>query len=362
MKKSVRIAALFAALLLCAGLLQGCAVPNGNVTEPTEHPQESEPIETPCESAAAPEISVSPVPTQDPNLAAVDLGEYRLEASGADDFPYLVRTPHIVWHIAADDMELLGKETYFAGLRKVLEVQEADIEDAIEALSGYLSEIPVINVYTDFSGRTPKGKAGKTLLGYYMGNRIDLYVNFSVASMALLHEYAHYLTLSCSTLRFAGGFWSEGIAEYLSRFVCKNRMARAAFSPEEVELYAKYGMTDADGNPDLGRIYRCGAESFRSGTMNGTSYYSVGQTNREMTQEQQEHPTLGSISYYEAGCFFNWLVERYGRDFVFTHLKCRQDEFADVFGEDFEILFIEWAAENRAWCEENGVQTVFSGQ
>ena len=134
MKKSVRIAALFAALLLCAGLLQGCAVPNGNVTEPTEHPQESEPIETPCESAAAPEISVSPVPTQDPNLAAVDLGEYRLEASGADDFPYLVRTPHIVWHIAADDMELLGKETYFAGLRKVLEVQEADIEDAIEAL------------------------------------------------------------------------------------------------------------------------------------------------------------------------------------------------------------------------------------
>ena len=40
---------------------------------------------------------------------------------------------------------------------------------------------------------------------------------------------------------------------------------------------------------------------------------------------------------------------------MFKHLTIGQGDFKDVFGEDFETLFFEWAADNDAWCNENGI-------
>ena len=75
-----------------------------------------------------------------------------------------------------------------------------------------------------------------------------------------------------------------------------------------------------------------------------------------MTERMLEHPTLTMLSYYEAGCFFDWLVERYGKELVFANMTIGQGEFREVFGEDFETLFFEWAADNQAFCEENGLK------
>ena len=84
---------------------------------------------------------------------------YALEPSeGA--YSYVVHTPHATWHLAAADIELFGEETFFEGLELILQNQEADFEDAIAALDGYLDEVPVIDIYTDFSGRTEQGKLG----------------------------------------------------------------------------------------------------------------------------------------------------------------------------------------------------------
>ena len=64
---------------------------------------------------------------------------------------------------------------------------------------------------------------------------------------------------------------------------------------------------------------------------------------------------LTMLSYQETVCFFDWLVKRYGKEFVFEHMTIGQGDFADVFGEDFETLFSEWAADNQAFCAENGL-------
>ena len=64
---------------------------------------------------------------------------------------------------------------------------------------------------------------------------------------------------------------------------------------------------------------------------------------------------LTTLSYHEAGCFFDWLAEHYGKDLVFSHMTIGQGDFKDVFGKDLETLFFAWAADNDAWCAENGI-------
>ncbi len=323
MKHSIRIAALLLALILCAGALSGCKAKERTVAGCTVE---------------------------------------KNEGRSAESYPYIARTPHATWYLAAADIEQMGEEAYFAGLETILTNQEADFSDAIAALDGYLKdEIPVIDIHTDFAAKTERAKwnkAGAYYLGPDMG--IYLYLNWDVAGYALLHEYSHYLTMECCTfeLRKDGGFWAEAIAEYITKFVCTNRMVQDVFSgltAEEQTIAQKRGLTDADGTVNQKKYYCYLAAYMRSGAAIGETYSAVSETPITLSERLIEHPMLTTISYFEAASFFDWLVEHYGEELVFNHLAIGQGDFKDVFGEDFETLFFAWAADNDAWCIENGI-------
>ena len=181
-----------------------------------------------------------------------------------------------------------------------------------------------------------------------------------MSGYALLHEYAHYLTYECCTfdLTPGGGFWAEAVAEYISRFVCENRMGRAVqygFDEESLAQAKQRGLLDADGTVNAKKLYCFEAAFMRSGAAIGEKYSAVSETPITMSERLIEHPMLTTISYFEAASFFNWLAEHYGKDLVFAHMTIGQEGFADAFGKDFETLFFEWAADNDAWCVANGI-------
>lgn len=270
-------------------------------------------------------------------------------------YAYVIHTPHATWHLAAADIELLGEEKFFEGLELFLENQEADFTDAIAALDGYLDEVPVIDIYTDLSGRTEQAKLG--VFGAYCRWNVPCIEVYQPdgAFEALLHEYVHYLTHCCMRCEIVGDFWSEAIAEYVSKFACKNRILHSAFTEEGKTIYAEHGFADGDGDPDLKKIYCAAAAAFRDGSMVGQTFTVVSQAPVQMTEQMVAHPMLTMLSYQEAACFFDWLIERYGRELVFANMTVGQEGFLDVFGKDFESLFFEWAADNDAWCIENGI-------
>lgn len=290
---------------------------------------------------------------------------YTLETNdgrSAASYPYIVRTPHATWYLAAADIELLGEEAFFAGLETILRSQEADFADAYAALDGYLSaEIASVEIHTDFAGNTERAKwnkAGAYYLGPEMG--IYLYNGWEMTSYALLHEYAHYLTYECCTfdLTPGGGFWAEAVADYVSRFACENRMGRAlqfGFDAESLAQAKQRGILDADGAVSPKKLYCFEAALMRSGAAIGQVYSAVSETPITQTEQILAHPMMTTLSYPEAAGFFNWLVEQYGREQVFTHMTIGQEDFAEVFGEGFETLFFRWAADNDAWCIENGI-------
>ena len=55
-------------------------------------------------------------------------------------YPYVVRTQSSIWYLAADDIELLGEEAFFAGLEEILGMVDLDFADAREALKDYMRE------------------------------------------------------------------------------------------------------------------------------------------------------------------------------------------------------------------------------
>ena len=323
MKNRIRIIALLLALILCIGTLSGCKAKARTVAG-----------------------------------FAVEENEGRSETS----YPYIVHTPHATWYLAAADIELLGEDAFFAGLENILTNQEADFSDAIAALSGYTKdEIPVIDVHTDFAAQTERAKWNKAG-AYYLGpdTGIYLYNGWDMACNALLHEYTHYLTMECCTFDLSkdGGFWAEAVAEYVSMFVCTNRMWRglqASLSEQDLKTAQKRGITDADGSLNAKKYYCYLAAYMRSGAAIGEKYSAVSETPITLSERLIEHPQPTTISYFEAGSFFNWLTEHYGKDLVFTHMTIGQEGFKEVFGEDFEALFFRWAADNDAWCTENGI-------
>ena len=279
---------------------------------------------------------------------------YAMEPSEGT-YAYVIHTPHATWHLAAADIELLGEEKFFEGLELFLENQEADFTDAIAALDGYLDEVPVIDIYTDLSGRTEEARLG--IFGAYCRWNVPCIEVYQPdgAFEGLLHEYVHYLTHCCMRCEIVGDFWSEAIAEYVSKFACKNRILHSAFTEEGRTIYAEHGFADADGDPDLKKIYCAAAAAYRDGSMVGQTFTVVSQASVQMTERMVEHPMLTMLSYQETACFFDWLVEHYGKDFVFANMTIGQGDFKDVFGEDFETLFFNWAADNQAFCEENGL-------
>lgn len=287
-------------------------------------------------------------------------GAYPVEKNTGDnaaDYPYVIHTPSAIWYLADADIKLQGREAYFENLDFILQNQEADFADAREALASWIwEEIPPVTIITDFAGLTEKqSMAGAS----YIGGKIYLYYNWDLAGYALLHEYVHYLTMTCTNEPASQGFYAEGIAEYFSRFVCTNRMCRdsfpRAYPDAQEEMRASPVWDPETDSVDLGRLYLAWAEAIRSPENDGIQYDTIGYAEITRTAEHRENPHLATLSYYETGSMMAYLVETYGEEAVFPYWGLDPYDMKAVFGKDFTELYWEWAAWNTRRCAELGL-------
>lgn len=280
----------------------------------------------------------------------------------ADQYPYLVRTPSAVWYLAAADIEQMGEEAFFAGLDRILKDQEEDFAEAQQVLSEYLmKEVPPVTIFTDFSGLSWIGEHHREEYGAFYsgtGNDISLFGNWEVAQLTLLHEYIHYLSIACFTVPITEGFWAEAVAEYVSMMKCENRMAREVnlgLDPESEAIMLALGAGDSENRIDMWRVYHGNAALVRSESAVGETYFSVSGEYITMTEEQLQHPRMSNMSYFEAACILEYLLEHYGEEKVFNHLNCGMYQTEQVYGMGFEELCAAWAKENEELCAELGI-------
>ena len=281
------------------------------------------------------------------------------EGDNAVSYPYVIRTPSAVWYLSAEDMAAQGGEAFFRGLERLLQDQEADFADARAVLAPYLQEeIPPIDIYTDFCGHAEES----AIFGaYYNANRreIRLFHNWDQAGYALLHEYVHYLTMSCSLRPSSATLFNEGVAEYVSCFACENRMMRASFSSvsaEELDFARRIGIWDEEADSvDLDRWYLYMAEKSRDPAIVGTKYTAVSGGLITRTEKINENPSFGNVSYYELGAMFAYLVDAYGEDAVFGNWDKELTDLPELFGKDFTGLYWDWLDWNRDQRESLGI-------
>lgn len=306
MKKEIRIVAWLLALLLLFGPFIGCSAGKQKyqVTENTEY--------------------------------------------NADVYPYVVKTASATWYLAKDDIELMGEDAFYEGLFALLDDAEEDFSDVRDALKGYIfEEIPPVEIYTDFSNQAP---ISETTAAYYnsMRNFIKLFYGWDAVRASLTHEYVHYLTIACADPATEYGFWVEGIAEYVSKFVCKNRLARSVncgFPQEDIEFARNNGAWDTEENClDLKRFYLGIGAIHSSEAMIGNSFYCVDCITIVKTERMLAEPEAHELSYFEACGMIAYLVETYGKDLVFTHWNIRPtpSRMEQAFGKTFVTLYHEW--------------------
>ena len=357
MKKTVRVAAALLALILCLACAACGGAAETSVGSPSPAPAEaSEEVHEPQQTAEDPEAQQT---EEAPSFPGLSWPVEAAEGPSAASYPYLVRTESAIWHLSTDDMELLGEEAYCKGLENLLQDQEADFAEAKTVLAPWIwEEIPPIDIFTDFCGHAE----GDEMFGaFYRGNNRDirLFHDWDVAARSLLHEYVHYLTFTCTDRRISEGLFSEGVAEYVSRFACRNRMDRnaskRALSPEELQLAAECHLLDEDGCMDPLRTYLYNAEMIRSPMALGAKYNTI--TNALMIRDERlnESPSYTTISYFEAGSFLAFLVDSFGEEQIFSHWDMDPFNLKEVFGKDFGELYREWAAWNIMQCNELGI-------
>ncbi len=357
MKKTIRAAAALLALILCLT----CTACGGAAEAPAQAPSPA-PAEESAEAPAPQQPEEAPAPQQEeetPEFPGLTWPVEAAEGPSAVSYPYLVRTENAVWHLSADDMELLGQEAYCTGLELLLQGQEADFAEARTVLAPWIwEEIPPIDIYTDFCGHAE----GDEIFGaFYYGSRreIRLFHDWDFAARSLLHEYVHYLSFTCTDRPISEGLFGEGVAEYVSRFACRNRMDREAskraLSPEELQTAAECHLLDEDGCMDPRRTYLYNAEIIRSPVALGAKYGTI--TNAVMTRDERlnESPSYTTISYFEAGSILAFLVESFGEEQVFSHWGMDPFDLKEVFGKDFGELYREWEVWNLAQCNELGI-------
>lgn len=292
----------------------------------------------------------------------LSLSGFAVEENDRDNkevYPYVVHTKSSTWYLAKDDIDLLGEEAYFAGLREILEDMEEDFADARDALQGYIQEeIPPVDIYTDFCG---KAAISETAGAYYheISNFIKVFSGWDMAREALLHEYVHYLTMHCTDKPIADGFWGEGIAEYISKIVCKNRMLRSinmGFSDEEASFYKEHGAWDEEeGCIDPRLFYYGTARVIAQGQLVGMEYFSVSDVYITRTPRIQENPTMKTVSHIEAACIADYLIRTYSKDLIFGSWDTKPEDMEKVCEKPFDEIYKDWAAWNSDQCEKLGL-------
>ena len=177
--------------------------------------------------------------------------------------------------------------------------------------------------------------------------------------MALLHEYVHYLSFCCAETPVSQGFWAEALADYVSKFVCENRMARAVnygMGDEERQFYLTHGAADPEtGELDIRRCYYGAAEMMNAEEVIGQRYLAVSNNYMVLTEQRREHATSTALSYYEAACMMEWLVENCGRETVFAHWTIDESEMPAVYGKSFSELYSAWRQYNSERCAALGL-------
>ena len=275
-----------------------------------------------------------------------------------DTYPYVLRTENSAWYLAAADIDLMGEEAFYKGLEDILSYAEADMTDARKALTGRIWEdVPPVEIRTDFCG---KAEISQDAGAYYNGlaNMIKLFHSWDMAKFALLHEYMHYLTIHCAEKKTMHYFYIETVAEYVSKFVCENRMIRSIdFSnSDQPELNALAEIWD-----DFDQVkYRnaCPSESdaFARGLYDERPFSCVGQyvTVRKADKRLPDH--LYELSYAEADSMALYLIETGGEEKYLDHWDILdEEELAGLYGCTVAELMTAWAAWNAEQCEKMGL-------
>ncbi len=337
-------------LAMCLAFLSGCAekaaVPQQEITEPEPQVQ-AEPTEEPEGTEPLPETSLPLI---------------KNEGNNSVSYPYLVCTDVATWYISKADMELLGEAEYLSGLEGILPLVDADFKDAQAVFEDYYTEpVPPVDIYTDFSAKTEIAQSGRPVGAIYRmsDRRIYLYGSWAQASFTLLHEYTHYLSMTCADLGLKSGFWAEGLADYVAHFLCENSLVRSInFGLDEngVAFFKAHGLCDEEGNIEPKKYYYGESAQMHRSENLGQQYFAVSGYTMTLRESQMQHPLMSSASYFEAATFMDYLVENYGKDTVFAHLDTRQEDFESVYGKDFETLFLEWAQYDLELCEALGIK------
>ena len=292
---------------------------------------------------------------------AEETGWQKEENTGRDavSYPYLVRTPSAVWHISKADIELLGEDAYYEGLYAVMDLAEADFADARAALEGYIfDEIPPIDIYTDFCN---KGELSFIAWAYYddTRNEIRLFDGWIKACYALQHEYVHYLTFHCADPATPPYYWAESIADYITHYACKNRLARSVNMGRDVSRYLpemREAIWDEEENcVDPRLLYMVNGIFCTRGYIIGEKYFDVRNQWMTRTEDLQGRLTPDMISFEEAAGIMAYLVDTYGKETVFGNWTADPKHLETVFGKTFKELYSEWAAWNEEQCLQAGI-------
>lgn len=286
------------------------------------------------------------------------------EGRNAASYPYVVHMDSATWYLAKADMELLGEDAYLEGFRALAANQEADFSDAREALKGFIwEEIPPVEIYTDFAGKTEEARFEG---GYYYGDgRIRVFTDWNAAGQSLMHEYVHYLSVSCTDTPVGGHFWAEGLADYVTKIACENRMARAVYrgeTKENLQYFIDHGAADPEtGEFDPARYTYGMAEVVNDEANVGQTYLTIFSTFMVMQENRLEHLTVSSLSYFEAASMVSYLVETRGRDAAFSRWNTADADLEAVFGKSLKEFYVEWRAWNLERCTELGLDLTVDG-
>ena len=275
-----------------------------------------------------------------------------------DTYPYVLRTESSAWYLAAADIDLMGEEAFYKGLEDILSYAEADMTDARKALTGRIWEdVPPVEIRTDFCG---KAEISQDAGAYYNGlaNMIKLFHSWDMAKFSLLHEYVHYLTIHCAEKKTMHYFYIETVAEYVSKFVCENRMIRSIdFSnSDQPELNALAEIWDDFDQAKYRNACLSESDAFARGLYDERPYSCVGQytTVRKADKRLPDH--LHELSYAEADSMALYLIGTGGEEKYLDHWDILdEEELAGLYGCTVAELMTAWAAWNAEQCEKMGL-------
>ena len=271
-------------------------------------------------------------------------------------YPYRVVSDSFELYLSQEDLDALDQDTYFEEMNRFLENLEEDLTEAREFLKDYLKEeVPPVRIFTYFT------TSSSVYAGLYepMSHDIMLYGSWGTAARCTLHEYVHYLTLECSKYRPINGFWWEGLAEYVSMLVCENKTARSfnydfnydLLDDDSVAYYAARGYLEEDGKFNVRKYHYGNAAVLDMPYNRDQKYHPVSCAEKTMTEMVQQNPTMDTLSYSQAACFVEYLVDRFGKDKVIRHMV-PATQFRALYGKNFKDLYNEWRQENLKKCAE----------